>query len=77
MQAQSRLSFFQFIHFLQKIQVDLDAQKFDLISASPSRRQNKYKVIIESIALAKANYLSGRVPVLSFLDSISCVLKVD
>ncbi len=76
LQAQSGLSFFKFIYLLQKIQVDLDIQKFELISASPSRRKSKYALIDESIATAKINYLGGHVPLLSFLHSVSCVLKL-
>lgn len=53
--AKCRLSFYQFVHFLQKLQVDLDSTKFDLISESPSRRRNKYIAVNENIEIAKKN----------------------
>lgn len=75
--AKSRLSFFQFVSFLQKLQLDLDATKFNLISESPSRQNNKYRMINESLGTAKLNYASGNVPILSYLDSVSSALKLD
>ncbi len=75
-EAKSRLSFFQFIHFLQKLQVDIDASKFDLVSESPLSRRNKYTVVNESIHTAKLNYASGTVPLLTYLDSVSIAIKL-
>ncbi len=74
-QAKSRLPFFQFIHLLQNIQEDIDASKFDLISESPSKRQNKYKIANDKITIAKQNYESGNVPILPYLDSVSFTIK--
>lgn len=75
--AKSRLSFFQFVHLLQKLQVDLEATKFDLISESPSRRQNKYKIANDKLDIAKHNYTSGNVSILSYLDSVSFAIRFD
>ena len=47
------VSIFQFIHFLQRMQVDLEAAKFKLISESPSNRQTKYVVADEELEIAK------------------------
>ncbi len=74
--AKSRLSFFQFVSFLQNMQADLDATKFNLISESPSRQRNEYKLINKSIAIAKSNYATGNVAILSYLDSVSIALKL-
>lgn len=75
--AKSRLGFFQFVHLLQKMQVDLEATKFDLISESPSKRQNKYTMANEKLDFAKKNYASGNMPIMSYLDSISFAIKLD
>lgn len=75
--AKSRLPFFQFIHLLQKLQVDLDATKFDLISESPSKRQNKYTISNDKLSIAKQNYASGNVSILPYLDSVSFAIKFD
>lgn len=76
-QAKSRQSLFQFVHFLQGLQVDLDSTKFDLISESPSRQSARYNCANETLKVAKENYSSGNVPLLLYLDSVSVALKLD
>lgn len=74
--AKARLTLFQFVHFLQKTQNNIDKIKFDLISGTPSPRSIKARNVNKSIERAKCNFSRGNVDILHYLDSVSFAIKL-
>lgn len=72
--AKHRKTFFEFVDMLQDMQVDIEADRMKLITepikANPKEIKKNF-----AIRTAKTNFSTGTVPILTYLDSVSIVIK--